>query len=72
MPVLADLFDGTGLAPAHLFFSGKGHSSLEYRIPGSASYATMLRGDLDDRSFVVILELKHWATRDDTPGRPKG
>jgi len=73
LPVLADLLDGPELAPAHLFFSGKGHSSLEYRIPGSASYAdVILLGDLDDRPSVVILELKHWATRDDAPGPVEG
>lgn len=73
LPVLADLLDGTELAPAHLFFSGKGHSSLEYRIPGSASCAdVILLGDLDDRPSVVILELKHWATRDDRPGPTEG
>ena len=73
LPVLADLFDGLDLASAHLFFSGKGHSSLEYRIPGSASYAdVILLGDLDDRPSVVILELKHWSTRDDSPGPVEG
>jgi DUF2075 family protein len=73
LPPLADLLDGPELAPAHLFFSGRGHSSLEYRIPGSASYAdVILLGDLDDRPSVVILELKHWATRDDKPGPVEG
>lgn len=73
LPPLADLFDGRELAAAHLFFAGGGHSSLEYRIPGSASYAdVILLGDLDDRPSVVILELKHWATRDDKPGPVEG
>lgn len=73
LPALAALFDSPGLAPAHLFFSGRGHSSLEYRIPGSAAYAdVVLLGALDDRPSVVILELKHWLTRDDTPGPIEG
>lgn len=73
LPTLATLFDGPELAPAHLFFSGNGQSSLEYRIPGSASYAdVILLGNLDDRPSVVILELKHWVTRDDKPGPAEG
>jgi len=73
LPVLAGLFDGTELAAAHLFFSGSGHSSLEYRIPGSASYAdVILLGDLDGKPSVVVLELKHWSTREDSPGPAEG
>jgi DUF2075 family protein len=73
LPELANLFEGPDLAAAHLFFSGQGHSRLEYRIPGSASYAdVVLLGELDGKPSVVILELKHWSTRNDAPGPVEG
>jgi DUF2075 family protein len=73
LPRLADLLDGTELAPAHLFFSGTGHSSIEYRIPGTASTAdVILLGKIDDRPSVVVLELKHWSTDQDIPGPTEG
>lgn len=63
---LAHAFDSPALAPMHLYFGTQGNLALEYRLPASSSWCdVVLLGRNDRTPAAVILELKHWDTRND-------
>jgi len=63
---LAHAFDSPALSPMHLYFGNHGNLALEYRLPASSSWCdVVLLGRNERTPAAVILELKHWDTRND-------
>ncbi|MEO8624548.1 MAG: DNA/RNA helicase domain-containing protein, partial [bacterium] len=51
----------------------RGNLALEYQLPASPSWCdVVLLGEHESRASAVIVELKDWATRGDTPGSYEG
>ena len=70
---LSQAFNKPSLQGLHLYFQGSGNVALEYQLPASSSWAdVVLLGAHDDKPSAVIIELKDWLTRCDTPGRYEG
>jgi uncharacterized protein len=70
---LSQAFNKPLLQGLHLYFQGRGNVALEYQLPASSSWAdVVLLGARDDKPSAVIIELKDWLTRCDTPGRYEG
>jgi uncharacterized protein len=67
------IFQAPSFQPLHLYFGSRGHLALEYQLPASAAWCdVVLLGAHNASRAAVILELKHWATRGDRPGRYEG
>jgi hypothetical protein len=70
---LSRALQGPSFRPLHLYFGGRGHLSLEYQLPAASSWCdVVLLGAHAARASAVMLELKHWSTRNDRPGRCEG
>jgi DUF2075 family protein len=70
---LSRIFQAPSFQPLHLYFGSRGHLALEYQLPASAAWCdVVLLGAHNASRAAVILELKHWATRGDRPGRYEG
>lgn len=66
---LSQAFDKPLLQHLHLYFQGRGNVALEYQLPASSSWAdVVLLGSREEKPSAVIIELKDWLTRCDTPG----
>ena len=73
LPALSDAFEHKSFDGLHLYFGGRGHLSLEYRLPASFSYAdVILLGNHQRRRSAVFIELKDWETRNDRAGCYEG
>lgn len=71
--VLSEALDEPYFDRFHLYFGGKGALALEYRLPHAPGWCdVVMLGEHDGRSSAVILELKHWNTTGDQPGRYEG
>lgn len=69
LPVLKDL----NQPDLQIYFSENGPMSLEYRLPASFSFADLvLLGNHNNQPAAVIVELKNWLTRSDSPGQVEG
>jgi len=72
-PAVSHALSTAELQPLHLYFGERGHLSLEYRLPASASWCDMvLLGAHRRRPSAVVVELKDWQTRADQPGPIEG
>ncbi|HVZ64022.1 MAG TPA: DNA/RNA helicase domain-containing protein [Lacunisphaera sp.] len=77
---LAVVLDSRSLDRVHLYLGDRGFLSLEYRLPASSSWCDLVLLGNDGRNpNAVVVELKHWETRQDRalphPGlidRPSG
>jgi DUF2075 family protein len=70
---LSWIFHAPSFQPLHLYFGSRGHLALEYQLPASAVWCdVVLLGAHNTSRTAVILELKHWVTRGDRPGRYEG
>ncbi len=70
---LSRVFQAPSFQPLHLFFGSRGNLALEYQLPAASSWCdVVLLGAHEARPSAVILELKDWMTRSDTPGRAEG
>lgn len=73
LPVLSRALASPGLAATHVAFRAKGQLSLEYQLPAAASWCdVVLLGAHVQQPSAVIVELKHWQTGGDRPGRAFG
>ena len=73
LPRLARMLSAPSMHPLHLYCAGPGDLSLEYQLPASGSFAdVVLLGAKDSTASAVVIELKHWITRGDRPGRAPG
>lgn len=73
LPILADVLDEALFGGVHLYFGGAGSLSVEYKLPGASGWCdVVLLGRNDTQPSAVIVELKHWNTLGDTPGRYTG
>ena len=73
LPRLARMLSAPSMQPLHLYCAGPGDLSLEYQLPASGSFAdVVLLGAKDSTPSAVVIELKHWMTRGDRPGRAQG
>ena len=72
LPKLSELLAAPSMQGMHLYCR-EGDLSLEYQLPASGSWAdVVLLGAHQGLPSAVIVELKHWVTRADRPGRAKG
>ena len=70
---LSQALDKPSLQSLHLYFQGSGSVALEYQLPASSSWAdVVLLGARNNKPSAVIIELKDWVTRCDTPGHYEG
>jgi hypothetical protein len=70
---LSEALRSPAFQPLHLYFGSRGHLALEYQLPASASWCdVVMLGAHRSKMSAVILELKHWMTRADRPGRYEG
>jgi uncharacterized protein len=73
LPRLATVLSSESLGAAHLYVRDSGHLDLEYQLPSSGSFAdVVLLGKHGSTPSALIIELKHWVTRADRPGRAEG
>jgi hypothetical protein len=73
LPRLSRLLSASSMQPLHLYCAAPGDLSLEYQLPASGSFAdVVLLGAKEATPSAVVIELKHWVTRSDRPGRAKG
>lgn len=73
LPKLADALGDPSLQPLHLYLGGHGYLSLEYQLPAAASWCdVVMLGRGPTGPSAIIVELKHWVTRGDTPGPIEG
>jgi hypothetical protein len=73
LPKLSTLLCAAELKPLHLYISESGYLKLEYQLPASGCFAdAVLLGRHQDTPAAVIVEMKHWVTRADRPGRAEG
>jgi hypothetical protein len=73
LPKLSSLLSAETLKPLHLYISDSGHLKLEYQLPASGCFAdAVLLGRHGGQPAAVIVEMKHWVTRADRPGRAEG
>lgn len=73
LPAVSRAFSDPIFQPLHLYFGGRGHVSLEYRLPASSSWCDIvLLGAHAGQPSAAILELKHWDTWADRPGQVEG
>lgn len=73
LPKLSLLLAAPSMQAMHLYCGGQGDLSLEYQLPASGSWAdVVLLGAHQGVPSAVIVELKHWVTRADRPGRAEG
>lgn len=57
----------------HAFFGGAGGASVEYQLPAASNWCDLiLLGEKDGQPSVLVIELKHWNTVNDTPGPVEG
>lgn len=70
LPKLAEILSDADLGGFHLHLTPKsGSLSLEYRLPAASNWCdAVLLGGGPERPAAVIIELKHWDIRGDTPG----
>lgn len=70
---LSGIFHAESFRPLHLYFGSRGNLALEYQLPSASSWCdVVLLGRHTSKSAAVILELKHWQTGGDKPGRYEG
>lgn len=70
---LARVLSSPRLDPFHLHLGRRGSLSLEYRLPASSSWCdVVLLGEGESSPSALILELKHWDTRNDGTGPAEG
>ena len=70
---LDHFLDRPAFASLHLYVNGKGVLDLEYQLPGASSWCdVVLLGKHGNQSSAVILELKNWMTRNDSPSTALG
>jgi DUF2075 family protein len=70
---LSWIFQAPSFQPLHLYFGSRGHLALEYQLPASAAWCdVVLLGAHNSTRSAVVLELKDWTTRGDSPGRYEG
>jgi uncharacterized protein len=73
LPRLATLLSAPTMQSLHLYCAGKGELTLEYPLPASASWAdVVLLGAHKGKPAALVVELKHWVTRADRPGKAEG
>jgi hypothetical protein len=73
LPQVSRMLSHPSLENFHLYFGGRGHLSLEYPLPASASWCdVVLLGSHANRNSAVIIELKDWDTSGDMPGKVEG
>src|SRR4051812_39635799 len=70
LPKLSTLLCAENLQALHVYISDSGYLKLEYQLPASGCFAdAVLLGRHEDTPAAVIVEMKHWVTRADCPGR---
>jgi uncharacterized protein len=70
---LSEVFQSSSFQPLHLYFGSRGNLALEYQLPASSSWCdVVLLGSHNSVPSATIIELKHWITRGDKPGRFEG
>lgn len=73
LPKLAKAFGSPSMAPLHVYFDGRGRTALEYPLPSAPHWCDMvLLGATESAPSAVVIELKNWITRADTPGIREG
>jgi len=73
LPAAARAFSSAQFDNLHLYFGGRGHIQLEYRLPSAPYWCDMVMlGAHRGQSSAVIVELKDWQTRADKPGPTEG
>jgi hypothetical protein len=73
LPKLAAVLSAPTMQPLHLYCAGKGDLALEYPLPASMSWAdVVLLGAHNGIPSAIVVELKHWITRADRPGKAEG
>lgn len=73
LPQVSHMLSAPALAELQMYFGGRGQLSLEYPIPGSASWCDLvLLGSHNGVPSAVLVELKDWQTAHDRPGKVQG
>lgn len=73
LPRLSRAFSASSFNSLHLYFNGSGALSLEYQLPAASSWCdVVLLGKKNNKPGAVIIELKHWQTYSDKPGKVEG
>lgn len=73
LPALSIALSSPKLQNAHLYFQGSGHLALEYQLPAANNWCdAVLLGSGPKGPSAVVIELKHWMTRGDKPGKAEG
>ncbi len=73
LPKLATALSSPTLQSTHLYFADAGQLSLEYQLPAAHNWCdAILLGRGRNGPCAVIVELKDWMTRGDTPGKAEG
>jgi uncharacterized protein len=73
LPQVSRMLSHSSLNRLQMYFGGRGHLSLEYPLPASASWCDLvLLGSHAGRNAAVMVELKDWETASDRPGAVEG